>query len=312
MGAALMLPMVTACNAEEPRSTGSTEAGAATGAAGAGGAGESKKQKSIDMRRREENLIAACMKKSGFTYIPYVPASMLNPPAPKPTDYASLKTFRSKYGFGNLYAPYVYPGDPNLAQPTENDPNDAIVDGLDPNQQYNAYREALDGNWNDKSGQLELIGGCVAEAVKAVDPMAWRRAVYRHNNLSGKRLDENSREFKELCEASPACKNSDADDARLKPLQNAYVACLKRNGYPADEYDTDTAASDTLLARFDRLDTDPDVFTTKIDPAAARAELKNEIKVALEDLECGKDYIATKAEIEARNDALKPPSGGLP
>jgi hypothetical protein len=83
---ALVLPMVAACNAEESRSTGSPEGAAGTGATGATGAGESKKQQSIDMRRREENMIAACMKKSGFTYVPYVPQEMLNPPAPKPTD----------------------------------------------------------------------------------------------------------------------------------------------------------------------------------------------------------------------------------
>jgi hypothetical protein len=311
--ASLVVPMVAGCGPEGTKPNGSPKAGgASTGAAGS--AGESKKQQSIDMRRREENMIAACMKKSGFTYVPYVPQSMLNPPAPEPTDYASLKAFRGKYGFGDLYAPLVYPGDPNIAPPPEEpDPNDAIFDGLDPVQQK-AYLKALNDDYQDKSGPLKLIGGCIAEAVKAVDQRAWKGAKYRFDHLGGHDPDVNSPEFKEKCEATPACKNYDADEARLKPLRDAYGSCLKRQGYPDDGnvYELDQTARRTLIARYDKLDKDPDLFRTKIDPVTARVELRKEIKVALEDLECGKDYIATNAEIEAEHEELAPPSGGLP
>jgi hypothetical protein len=310
VSAALVLPTVAACGGARHTSTGSPEGVASTGAAGAG---ESKKQQSIDMRRREENMIAACMKKSGFKYVPYVPQEMLNPPAPKPTDYASVKAFRSKYGFGNMYAPLVYPGDPNLAPPAKGDnPNDAIVSGLD-KAQYKAYRTAFDGYFNDKSGPTKLVGGCVADAVKAVDPKAWKQSEFRDLRLRDKAGAQ--AEYEKSCAANPAaCKRADDEQAQLTVLGEAYGACLKSKGYPVDlNADiVDEVARTSLTARFDELDTDPDVFTTTIDPTAARAELKNEIKVALEDLECGKDYLTTKAGQEARDAELSPPSGQLP
>jgi hypothetical protein len=249
------------------------------------------------------------MKKSGFTYIPHVPNDMLNPPAPKPSDYVSLKAFRSKYGFGDRFAPYVYPGDPNITEPTDVNPNDTISGRLDPGQ-LKAYRVALDGNWNDKSGPLKLIGGCMAEAAKVVDPDNWTRAKLSYE-MHKPGFDENSQEFKQSCATNPACSNYNADEARLKPLRDAYGACLKGKGYAVEDENVEEVAKDSLVGELDRLDQDPDLFNTKIDPAAAREALKKEIRVALEDLECGKDYLATQAQIDAKNHELSPPSGRL-
>ena len=305
-----MLLLLAGCQAGKSGPAAASKAGPKTGAASAG---ETNAQKSIDIRRREENMIATCMKKNGFTYIPHVPGDMLNPPAPKPSDYATLKTFRSKYGFGDVFAPYVYPGDPHIAPPAEDaDPNDAIITRMDPTQRR-AYDVALDNGVNEKTGPPRPLGGCKAEAAKALDPINYLRGKMRIASLSNKNAyDENSPEFKQTCAANPDCFNYNADEARLKPLRDAYISCLKSQGYPVEnENFPDQAAHDFASGLTDKYDKDPDPFKTVISPDDARKGLTSEIKVALEDLECGKDYIATQARIDAENHAQAPPSGRL-
>jgi hypothetical protein len=150
----------------------------------------------------------------------------------------------------------------------------------------------------------------VADAVKAVDPQAWKKVELRDLSLHDKARAQ--AEYEKSCTADPApCKLADDELAQLRPLEDAYGTCLKSKGYPVDG-NVDDVARESLVARFDDLDTDPDVFTTKIDPATARTELTKEINVALEDLECGKDYLTTKAGQDARDAELGPPSGRLP
>jgi len=145
-----------------------------------------------------------------------------------------------------------------------------------------------------------------------VDPDNWIRAKLRFETES-RTLDENSQEFKQSCAKNPACKNADADEAQLKPLRDAYGTCLKGKGYPVEDgnAEVEQAARDSVVALRDKFDKDPDPFKTVLDPADARKGLTSEIKVALEDLDCGKDYLATSAQIDARNHELSPPSGRL-
>jgi hypothetical protein len=315
IGTALLLPSLAACAGEVE----TTQSGAARGASdpaesGASGSGNpgSKQQQSIELRRKEENLIAACMRKSGFTYVPHVPEEMLHPAAQRRTDYAALKTFRSKYGFGS-FAVVVYPGDPNVAPAAADDPNAATADRLSGTQKA-AYERALYGNDRSKGA---MVGGCIGDAVKAVDPAAWKRAEFQHKTIdraakaNGGAVSSNDVDDT-LCGADPGCAQLNSRKAELKPLEGPYAACLRGKGYAVEAVgDITQAASATVSARFDKLNTSTDPFKPQVDPAIARTELKNEVKVALEDLECGKDYLVARGKLEAQAAELAPPSGGL-
>jgi hypothetical protein len=103
----------------------------------------------------QQNTLAACMKKQGFTYTPHVATAVGGDAVYvglDAEDYAAAKKSREKYGFGN-YAAAVYPDDPNA--PFSNPGGkagekrtDGVADddekGFTPAQQK-AYQEALAG-----------------------------------------------------------------------------------------------------------------------------------------------------------------------
>ena len=103
---------------------------------------------------KAENMIADCMKKKGFRYVPH-PLSFES--GEQISRYAGMlyvlepadqvRAFRAKYGFGG-YSRLVYPNDPAVTvvapDPSKN-PNNGIRDALDPAQQK-AYDKALNGN----------------------------------------------------------------------------------------------------------------------------------------------------------------------
>ncbi|MEK8144219.1 hypothetical protein NKH18_27270 [Streptomyces sp. M10(2022)] len=67
----------------------------------------------------EENAIAVCMKKKGFTYTPHManPQDADSSDSVDGQDYALAKKQRQKYGFGT-YAAAAYPDDPSAPAPT--------------------------------------------------------------------------------------------------------------------------------------------------------------------------------------------------
>ena len=224
-----------------------------------------------------ENLMADCMKAAGFTYIPHPmqytrPATNLAGQDPALVPYDQLKTYRAKYGFG-VYARDVYPNDPNVAIPGANNPNpnNAIRDALDPAQRQ-AYDLARDnGSQGDlsyeqaKKGVAKEPGGCVDKVNKQVGPAE-----------PAKTSDAAAE-----AAAQQASQAFQTDPQVLQAAQN-YGTCLRNLGYTVPN--TKPGFIEHTLEQ---------VVSGQHEnaaPGGAAQALTQEIKMALDDLDCGKDY----------------------
>ncbi|GAA2210491.1 hypothetical protein GCM10009850_059500 [Nonomuraea monospora] len=262
---------------------------------GCGGSAESAAQPAPtasaavkDKRHQFESAKADCMKQKGFTYVPYVR------PTEAPTederkrdsgDYQAMLKYREKYGFG-VFAVHVYPKE--IAGPGSEipiaDPNAKVQTSLSP-AQLDAYHKAKDT--------------CVATAGKQV---------------LGLDLKSNIDYYNHMAQAHKRAKANELDgDARLVELAGATATCLKGKGYRVSDLKPTAIArrgENEFTERQSAIgreqspemrggqkmteDTRQLVMPT-LTPQQARPHLAKEIKAALDDLECGKDFYAAYA-----------------
>jgi hypothetical protein len=226
-----------------------------------------------------ENLMADCMKAAGFDYKPH---PYENPPTtsglagknPALVPYDQLKTYRSKYGFGALYAQDVYPNDPNVEPkeaPIRPDPNQAIRDALSPAQKH-AYNLAFDDGWLEKisAGAPKTSvkqGGCTGKVGKEVYGDGVRTS------------DQQGREQ----QFNAAEQQFETNSAVLSAAQG-YGDCLRGHGYQVTS--TKPGVIENTMGQVVQQE------RTNHPNPDSRAGLTKEIKSALDDLECGKAYEA--------------------
>ncbi|WP_433416363.1 hypothetical protein ACQP1V_40005 [Microtetraspora malaysiensis] len=226
-----------------------------------------------------EQIRADCMKQRGFKYVAYVEPKR---PEPDLSTYEAMKTYRQKYGFG-VFAQFVDPKDP-LTGSVEtasglDDPNRLIAQKLNASQ-LDAYNKAKDG--------------CYGKAVKEV---LHKKADSR---LEGLMLQGGARDDLEEAEIN--------GDSELVALIPAFADCLVAKGQRVPSAMLPTAmAKRGFDAFWDRLDALGDKESKgaprDLTPAQARPYLDREIKAALEDLECGKEFYTRYAPKEASIDA---------
>ncbi|MCF2529513.1 hypothetical protein [Yinghuangia soli] len=232
------------------------------------------------------NALAECMRKAGFTYTPYVSA-----PGPQDQDAErnpeAARKYREKYGFG-AFAAAVYPGDPQVggASTADQDPNSAAFAAL-PKDRQSAWNVALFGNAERSKMPGGKLGGCSGEAqVKVYGDEAERKA-------RGDAAAEQSRISRQNLNG----------DAQLVGLAQQYATCLRGKGYPVDTTavtEIRNALRFVWFAKAGELTPEPapDKPGMKpqdapvMDPAVARTHLPQEIRAALADLDCGKDFRA--------------------
>ncbi|MFI6407926.1 hypothetical protein [Streptomyces sp. NPDC050548] len=285
-----LLPLLAACggggsgsaksSASSGSSGGSGGSGTTTTADGAvqltvpDGVDEATKQQYI-----EENAIAVCMKKQGFTYTPYVRTSAAVDPlaAVDGEDYARAKKFRQKYGFG-YYAGAVYPNDPNVpfskaAQAKRTTPVDHDEDGLT-DAQKKAYDIALSGP-PAKSKADEKLGGCSeAGRVAAHGPAL---------SAAAEKKAEKARD-----EANHANGLALNGDTQLVQFAQQFATCLTGQGIPV------STTQPTGMVDMVRLDISrklPENFMS-MSRETALPLLDKDIDIALKDLDCGKKFRA--------------------
>jgi len=161
--AALSLALLTAC-----------------GDASAAQPAETPTPKGQERQYQIQAIIADCMKQKGFRYVPYVPPRRQKSEEElkrESGDYAAMKEFREKYGFG-VWASLVYPkefGNPAV-KPDGNppvDPNWEIQSSLS-EAQRKAYGEAYDA--------------CNAKAVKEVTGTEVTGSVFQMGEQINKRI----------------------------------------------------------------------------------------------------------------------------
>jgi hypothetical protein len=224
-----------------------------------------------------ENAVAACMKKRGFEYRPYVvaPAAEAGGNAFDGKDYELAKKLRQKYGFG-LYSAAVYPNDAERVEGTggaPSDPNAAYVNALRPSQR-SAYHKALLGSENPL-GQTQGSGlaGCTGKAYKEVygsdaDRKRQWEAQEERNRRSGQALN---------------------GDEQLIRLAQEYATCLRGEGLAVGNTQP-TEIVDTV--KFGISAAMPAEGVAQMDRKTAERALSREIEAALADLECGKAFRA--------------------
>ncbi|AWS46797.1 hypothetical protein DKM19_41370 [Streptosporangium sp. 'caverna'] len=249
------------------------------------------------IRRQTEAAIGDCMKRKGFKYNPSLPSDQKTDEEVKREtgDYRSVREQREKYGFG-LYSGYVYPeyrpaGGMNFS---DQDPNNPIMMALS-STQLASWRTTRDTCYS--AAVKKLTGRTVSSEIDL--------SMQAHTMLE----QAESRELD--------------GDARLLDLAGRFGDCLKTKGVrvrslkPTAVGDASEAAirvEMSALGDKQLLDrgTDPaalrkisvtepggeknapgeSVFLPSLTPDEARPYLAGEIKAALDDLECGKDFYA--------------------
>ncbi|MEV6349899.1 hypothetical protein [Actinoplanes sp. NPDC051851] len=182
----LLLPVGLACTTVLALGACGTGSG---GDAGAGAGTTTEAADAADQQQKAENLLADCMKKKGFQYVPRVDAVAFGSPTDRFAGRRSLlqtddvvRPLRQKYGFG-IAAKDVYPDDPTVATPDSDpadNPNNAIRDGLDEAQRA-AYDKAMGGDTKDSDGGCvvqvygSVFGTTDLNAEQASDKLAWRQ-----------------------------------------------------------------------------------------------------------------------------------------
>ncbi|MBB5083322.1 hypothetical protein [Nonomuraea endophytica] len=230
-----------------------------------------------DKRHERETLIADCMKQKGFKYVIHVPPFKQSDLEKRVAsgDYASLKEVRSKYGFG-AFSRFVYKDEGG--EPERKDPNEAIKAGLD-------------------KGQLEAYElqakTCYTTAVKKVFGFEVK-SLADFSDLTAKEIERVDRELN--------------GDAKLNELAGPFAQCLTGKGEkvssskPLDLAARGSQEWEELVAK-----------QKEPSAAAARPYLTREIKSALTDLECGKEFYAAFNPLSTRlNSEARVKFGFLP
>ncbi|MFI6600827.1 hypothetical protein ACIBHX_31650 [Nonomuraea sp. NPDC050536] len=225
---------------------------------------------SVNKQRKSQAQLATCMKGKGFTYHPVV--SMPEPPdaikQEMSGNYQGMRKYREKYGFG-LAASFVYPNDGvgRIARSmgegaTGDDPNGKVIAGLSKPQQE-AYFNAM--------------SACTLEMI---------------NKATGKRMKSMEEAAKAQSEMVKQIISREIDgDPKLVEMASTFADCLKGKGYRVASQRPSEIVSSTeepFMKEFGKLAQDKNTTADQ-----ARPLLQREIKAALDDLECGKEFYAT-------------------
>lgn len=224
-------------------------------------------------QQKAENMIADCMKAKGFRYVPRTSTAGQQPGSEQFAGRRSLlqpddvvRPLRQKYGFG-VAARAVYPNDPIVAPPdanTEANPNTKIREGLDGAQRA-AYDKALDSE--KKAGGDS--SGCAPEAYVKV---------FGTTDLNRKQAEDR----KTL--------DKFASDPDVVAAAQKYADCLRDKGYRLN------GSAPAQVESFMLAQVRPGSATAvgEENPAGssgdARAKLADEIKKAVDDLDCRGPY----------------------
>jgi hypothetical protein len=276
---------------------GAAETATGTGAAPSPSAATAAK----DKKRQLEAAKADCMKQKGFKYVAWVKPELPQSDEDRRRDAGDLQAmqkYREKYGFG-VFAEFIYPKEMDAPQAQiergAEDPNSKIQAALS-EAQLGAYHKAKDA--------------CMVTAGKQVLGVTLKSSLDYYNQIALTRK-----------RATTATLDS---DPKLVELATAMVTCLKGKGYAVSDTTPTALANrgqDVFRDQQDKVgreqdDTVPDVappakkgqgkqiHMPTLTPEQARPYLAKEIKAALDDLECGKDfypaYTPRKSAIDAQ------------
>ncbi|GAA3254271.1 hypothetical protein [Nonomuraea helvata] len=240
-----------------------------------------------DKKHQLEAAKADCMKQKGFKYVAWVKPELPETEEDRSRaagDYQAMRKYREKYGFG-IFAEFIYPKEMDTTEAQGErgaaDPNAKIQEALS-DTQLGAYYKAKDA--------------CMVTAGKQV---------------LGVTLKSNIDYYNQIALARKRATSSTLDtDAKLMELAATMATCLKGKGYTVGDTTPTAMAKRGENAFFEQLDKvgrEQDDSVPNVPPPTkkgqsqpinmprltaeqARPYLAKEIKAALDDLECGKDF----------------------
>ncbi|WP_433517630.1 hypothetical protein ACQP2T_20060 [Nonomuraea sp. CA-143628] len=230
-----------------------------------------------DKPQRIQSAIADCMKQKGFRYVAWVPQPKPETETQKGVsgDYDDMKRVRSKQGF-NVFYPVADPAAmrKQAAYTRDDDPNSPIRDSLS-KAQLRSYDKVLDD--------------CNVKALK---------------DVTGKVVKSMDDEYEQYEKAYKAASDRELNgDPKLVELAATMGDCVKGKGYRVDSVSPTSMAErgwrefsaqmNAIAKKQGQAEEDADentVYQPRLSQAAANQYLAKEIKAALDDLECGKDF----------------------
>ncbi|MFF3468058.1 hypothetical protein ACWCQN_45235 [Streptomyces sp. NPDC001984] len=281
-----LLPLLAACGTE----AASHSAGGGQLSAGSSGQLDVPADADADLKKQYlfENAIASCMKKQGFIYTAVAPEDPVASWATDGADYKLTKKYRQKYGFG-IYSGIVYPNDPQAPgskasrEDSTDTPNADYVATLT-SEQKAAYDKALGVAGAEAKASGEEPAGCMKSANEEV-----------YGSVSDQ---ERSVTTAARNQANAQALNG---DPKLIDLAQSFASCLKEHGIPV------TTTQPTSIGDMVRLRAGMTASPGAGRPAAVNPDgtqvkpmskdealplLTKDIGLAMQDLECGKDFRA--------------------
>ncbi|MFD7445907.1 hypothetical protein [Streptomyces sp. NPDC059909] len=285
-----LLPLLTACGtASDSADGGKPSAGGGKSSAGSSEQLDVPADASASLKEQylTQNAIAACMKKQGFIYTPVAPVDPVDSWTDDGLDYKLTKKYRQKYGFG-IYAKIVYPNDPQAqggGMPLDDaadTANGKYVASLT-SAQKTAYDKAMGVPGQEAKAGGEWPDGCLKSARKEVYGTTSSQEIgaqtTARNKANGQALN---------------------GDPKLVALAQSYASCLKGHGIPV----TTTQPTDIHeMVKFHALrsaapGTDASVVNPDGTPMETMSKdealplLTRDIELAMQDLECGREFRA--------------------
>ncbi|MBT2224577.1 hypothetical protein [Nonomuraea sp. NEAU-A123] len=232
-----------------------------------------------DNPRRIQTLVADCMKQRGFKYVAWVPkvASPDDAEQAYLGDYEAMKKERSQEGFG-VFVNFVHPEqrEKRAIWRETDSPNFTIKNQLSPTQRT-AYGKALTAC---RSQALKQVTGKVVTSDED-----WAK---QENEMIAQRLDRDLNADPKLVELATAM--GDCLKGKGHQVTSARPVDMSRRG--GQEFE---AQKKQIALNDDIPDTElPDgqYYEPRIPVDTAKQYLNREIKAAVDDLECGKDFYA--------------------
>lgn len=243
-----------------------------------------------DVYREIDGAKADCMKEKGFKYVAWTPPE---PPMTEEdkmrasTDYAVMKAYRAEHGFG-IVSVLVHPRDGAQGDQPRN-PNYKIVKDLSPAQRK-AY--AIQG----EKCHVQAIKQITGEDVRS--PEEWSRRHDKDLETRKKRALDGDPELVEQAAAMAGCMTT-----KGYRIGATTPTAMRDWGFLLFSKELHELArkEDKTIPAFDP-ETGTGNFPTGLTEGEKQAILKREIKTALDDLECGKDFHPAMAAMSTRLD----------
>ena len=233
-----------------------------------------------DSPLRIQTLVADCMKQRGFKYVAWVPEAAIPDDAEKKAylgDYEAMKKERSQRGFG-VFADFVYPGqrEKRVLWRESDSPNFTIKNQLSP-AQLTAYGKALTAC---RSQALKQVTGKVVTSDED-----WAK---QENEMIAQRLDRDLNADPKLVELATVM--GDCLKGKGRQVASVRPVGMSRRGVQEFEAQKKQIALNDDIS--DKGLPDGQYYEPRIPVDTAKQHLNREIKAALDDLECGKDFYA--------------------